>query len=374
MAGIYIHIPFCKKACHYCNFHFSTNLDLKDKIIAAIIKEIELRASFLPSKKIDTIYFGGGTPSLLSKTDLDSILNEIHKRYDCSLIKECTLEANPDDIDVEKIKQWLSLDINRLSIGIQSFFEEDLHYMNRAHTWKQAIECIPIAQDAGIQDLSIDLIFGYPLLTDEKWVSNIEHVVKYDVPHISGYALTVEPKTALQHQIQRNKVPDIDNEQSARQFVLLSNTLSSFGYEHYEISNYAKEGKRALHNSNYWNQVPYIGVGPSAHSYDGTVRQWNVANNAIYIKSIENNLVFYESETLSEADKANELIMIRLRQKEGLPLSFLTELMTKNQQEIFTKKVKQLEQDKLIIFDNNTIALSTQGKLYADSIAADLFV
>ena len=321
MAGIYIHIPFCKKACHYCDFHFSTSLRYKNELISHLLKEIELRKDYLQGETIDTIYFGGGTPSLLSQREVTLLLENVYKYFEVSKSVECTLEANPDDLSLEKIIEWKEAGINRLSIGVQSFFEEDLLYMNRSHEAIQAEKCIPLVREGGIENFSIDLIFGYPLLTDQKWKQNIETALQYHVPHLSCYAMTLEPKTALASFIKNQKTQPINNEQSASQFEYLMNRLEAEGYEHYEISNYALPGNRAVHNSNYWKGVSYLGVGPSAHSFCGSSRQWNAANNMKYIKSLDAGIIPFETEKLTDTQRLNEHIMTSLRTMEGLDVS-----------------------------------------------------
>ena len=273
MAGIYIHIPFCRKACHYCNFHFSTLLKGKNDFTQALLKEIELQNNYLQNEAIQTIYFGGGTPSLLEKNELFEIMKQLIQHYNIHEKAEITLEANPDDIDKEKLQEWKEAGVNRLSIGIQSFFEEDLKWMNRAHNAEQARNCISLAQQTGFDNLSVDLIYGTPTLTDEKWRENIGIAVTMNIAHLSCYALTVEPGTALQKMITQRKKEDIDTEKQARHFLLLTDWLEQSGYEHYEISNFAKPGYRSRHNSSYWSGEKYLGFGPSAHSFSGQYRQ-----------------------------------------------------------------------------------------------------
>ncbi|MEO6683424.1 MAG: radical SAM family heme chaperone HemW, partial [Ginsengibacter sp.] len=293
MAGIYIHIPFCKQACYYCNFHFSTSQALKSEIIQSLLREIELRTKSInknisiidAGEQIKTIYFGGGTPSLLSFDEINEIMSVIRSNYSVISEAEITLEANPDDITIEKLKEWKSAGVNRLSIGIQSFIERDLIWMNRVHNSRQALNCIELARLVGIPNFSIDLIFGTPGLTNEEWRNNVQRAIDLEVPHIACYALTVEPRTALKKMIQLKKKEDVNDDVQAEQFAILMEMMSQAGYEHYEISNFAKPGHRSKHNSSYWQGEKYIGLGPSAHSYNGQNRMWNVANNIIYIKS-----------------------------------------------------------------------------------------
>lgn len=374
MAGIYIHIPFCKKACHYCNFHFSTNLQAKNELIESLVSEIEIRKQYLNNERIDSIYFGGGTPSLLSSEDIALIMQSIKKHFYTIENLECTLEANPDDITIDKLWFWKENGINRLSIGIQSFFDEDLLYMNRSHNAMQAKECVQLAYHAGITNVSIDLIFGYPLLSDEKWESNLSEAFNLPVTHISCYAMTVEPKTALENFIRTSKERPIDAGQSARQFEYTMEQMGKHDFQQYEISNYAKKGSQAVHNSNYWRGIPYLGIGPSAHSFNGESRQWNISNNAIYIKSLQQGIIPFEIEILSQKYKLNEAIMVSLRMHNGLNISNLEanfpNRLDAKWYEAIDKKVKLGLLHKV----GNEIRLTIQGKLFADDIASDLFL
>jgi oxygen-independent coproporphyrinogen-3 oxidase len=374
MAGIYIHIPFCKKACHYCDFHFSTSLTYKNELIQQLLMEIELRKEYLKGDVVDTIYFGGGTPSLLSKGELIAILDKIHKTFRVHDTIECTLEANPDDLSNDTLIALKDAGINRLSIGIQSFFDEDLQYMNRSHDAAQAARCIDAARDAGIENVSIDLIFGYPLLSDDKWKQNIDTALTYEVPHLSCYAMTVEPKTALASFIKSKKTLPINHEQSASQFEYLMKALQTKGYEHYEISNYALSGKRAVHNSNYWKGIPYLGIGPSAHSFDGVSRQWNMANNMTYIKSLGEGIVPFEVEVLTETQQLNERIMTSLRTMEGFDMGYHKNKFSMEDAFAVDKTVQHFTQEGLLVVENDVIKLTQQGKLFADYVAGELFV
>jgi putative oxygen-independent coproporphyrinogen III oxidase len=378
MAGIYIHIPFCKQACYYCNFHFSTSMSLKDEMIAALVKEIELSSLYLLNDKnekeiIETIYFGGGTPSLLNKDDIKNLLNSIENNYTISKEAETTIEANPDDISNEKLSQWREAGINRLSIGIQSFKQKDLEWMNRAHNQMQGLESISLATDAGFKNFSVDLIYGTPGLTEEEWQLNVEQVMNSGVPHIACYALTVEPNTALQKMIALKKKTGVDADQQAKQFLLLMEWMKKAGYEHYEISNFARPGYRSRHNSSYWQGKKYIGIGPSAHSYNGNSRRWNVANNALYIQSIKNNIISFEEEKLTDTQKLNEYIMTSLRTIEGLNLKFIEEQFSlKERNRIEIAGVDYVKRN-LIVNQNENFVLTDEGKLFADGIASDLF-
>ncbi len=299
MAGIYLHIPFCKKACHYCDFHFSTSPVYKDQMVKALRNEIILRTAYTGTEVIETIYFGGGTPSVLSAEELGMLIHEITEYYPVSPSAEITLEANPDDLNPQKVKELRQTPVNRFSIGIQSFFEEDLKWMNRAHTAPEGHSSIKRVQDAGFENITADLIYGYPLLSDEKWKYNVRELIELQIPHISSYAMTVEPATALASFIQRGKQGPMNEAQSARQFEILMDELHSAGFEHYEISNFAKPGRHSRHNSNYWEGVNYIGIGPSAHSFNGDSRQWNVADNMKYIQALQGNKIPFEIEHLN---------------------------------------------------------------------------
>ncbi|MGN6533308.1 MAG: radical SAM family heme chaperone HemW [Ginsengibacter sp.] len=387
MAGIYIHIPFCKQACYYCNFHFSTSLVLKDEMVKSLIKEIQIRSkianqneenetAILSAKDeiIETIYFGGGTPSLLSQKEVHGILSAIKNNYKISDNAEITLEANPDDINFEKLTEWKNAGINRLSIGIQSFIERDLQWMNRAHNAKQAFDCINLAREAGFINFSIDLIFGTPGLTDEEWEENIQTVIDFNVPHISSYALTVEPKTALKKMIQLKKKENINNDLQAVQYAILMKALSEAGYQHYEISNFAKPGFRSQHNSSYWQGKKYIGIGPSAHSYNGKIRMWNKANNIYYLKSLAQNIIPFEMEILTETQKMNEYMMTSIRTVEGLDMDFLEKEFSIKEKIRIENVLKQKVKSEYYFIQNNKVILTDEGKLFADAIAVDLFL
>lgn len=375
MAGIYIHIPFCKQACHYCNFHFSASTKLVEPMVEAICKEIELQQYFFedPNQIIDTIYFGGGTPSLLPTQNTAQILATINKYFTLSPTIEVTLEANPDDISIEKLAAFKSMGINRLSMGVQSFVDEDLIWMNRAHRSEAAVEAIKLAQEVGISNISIDLIYGIPTLTNKNWIHNIDKAIAIGVQHLSCYALTVEPKTALSALIQKGAKEDIDTSVQAAHFnILLERTIQA-GYEQYEFSNFALKGFRSKHNTSYWQQKKYLGIGPSAHSFTGNSRQWNIANNALYISSIGNNAVPFESEKLSAATKYNEYMMTSLRTIEGCSYAYLEEKFG-NKAIVRTKKIAADYIDKCqLIEQGDYLQATAKGKFFLDGIAADFF-
>jgi oxygen-independent coproporphyrinogen-3 oxidase len=375
LAGIYLHIPFCKQACTYCNFHFTTSQRYKNEFVKAIIKEIDLQKDFLRNESIATIYFGGGTPSLLTIEEACLVLEKIKKEFSLEKNIEITLEANPDDISKEKLLGWKDIGINRLSIGIQSFFEEDLVWMNRAHNQQQAYKCIEDSLAAGFDNISIDLIYGSHLLSDERWEKNIAtSSINYKIPHLSCYALTVEEKTPLHKQILLKKTVDVDPDKQARHFMILMEKLKQNGYEHYEVSNFAMPGFRSRHNSSYWQGKKYLGLGPSAHSYDGIIRKWNVANNIKYIESINKGVVESETEVLTETQKFNEYIMISLRTKEGLNLETIKTNWGEDKLTTMKRRLEKFKEHNLVNAAGTTIQLTNEGMLMADGIASDLFV
>jgi oxygen-independent coproporphyrinogen-3 oxidase len=371
MAGIYIHIPFCKKACHYCNFHFSTTLHLMKPMVNAIAKEAQQRKQYI-AETIDTIYFGGGTPSILATNDTAFLLDEIRRIYNVNHIAEITLEANPDDITEEKLLAWKAIGINRFSLGIQSFVDAELQWMNRSHNAMQAKECIALIKKY-FNNYSIDLIFGSQLLTNEQWKENIQTALSFNPPHLSCYALTVEEKTALGKKVAKKSIVNIDNEKQAEQFEMLMQQLEAAGYNHYEISNYAKPNFESKHNSSYWKGKHYLGLGPSAHSFDGMSRSWNIANNALYITSIENETNVLETEILTATQQLNEYIMISLRTANGIDLNVIDQKWGKSMQERLLEKSTPWVQSAHIISTNDLLQLTKLGKLFADGIAADLF-
>ncbi len=373
MAGVYIHIPFCRKACHYCNFHFSTSLQLQKSFVTALLREIDLQQNYL-SEPVSTIYFGGGTPSILPAANINNIISRLEENFIIENNAEISLEANPDDISSEKLAEWTEIGVNRLSIGIQSFFQEDLLWMNRAHNAQQAFDSITLAQRAGFNNLTIDLIYGTPALSDENWEKNVKTAIALQIPHLSCYALTVEPKTALEKLIKQNAVADVDTEKQARHFELLMQWMKEAGYEHYEISNFAKTGFRSRHNSSYWQGKSYLGLGPSAHSFNGTSRQWNVANNALYIQSLSKGIVPFEAEVLTTEQQLNEYIMISLRTMEGISLQIVKQNFGKDKYEFLIKTAEPHLSRHHLTFENNYLKTTMKGKLLADGIAADLFV
>jgi oxygen-independent coproporphyrinogen-3 oxidase len=373
MSGIYIHIPFCRKACHYCNFHFSTQMQHLDAFVDALIKEIALQENYLNSP-IETLYFGGGTPSLLQQAHLDKIVNTLHKHFHLSDLKEFTLEANPDDISIEKTKYWKTAGVNRLSIGIQSFQQEALDWMNRAHTTQQSFLAIELAKAAGIDNISTDLIYGTPHLSDEALLKDIEILNEFQVPHISCYALTVEEKTALYSLIQKKKIENVDTEKQARHFEIVVDALNKNGYAHYEISNFAKPGHRSIHNTNYWKGIPYLGLGPSAHSYNVSSRQWNISNNPLYIQSIQEGNVPFEIEVLEEVTRYNEFMMISLRLLEGVDLEKVNTVFGTAYLKHTQNIMEALQKEDKLIQTTKGFAITKQARFLADGIASAFFI
>jgi oxygen-independent coproporphyrinogen-3 oxidase len=391
LPGIYIHIPFCKQACHYCNFHFSTSQGQKEKMVEAIVKEIETQPPLSPPKgeeitrseaeitaKLDreiisTLYFGGGTPSILNTDELKIIFEALHNRFVFAGDIEITLEANPDDITETKLQEWKALGINRLSVGIQSFVEAELVWMNRAHNAAESLLCIDKIKEAGFTNFSVDLIYGSPLLSDQDWKRNVDIVIEKNIPHISCYALTVEPKTALDKMIAQHKKENVDAEKQARQFLLLMDWMEEAGYEHYEISNFAKPGLRSKHNSSYWSGEKYYAFGPAAHAFDGKRRRWNVANNSLYIQSLQNNIIPFEEEVLTKTQQLNEYIMTSLRTMEGLDLDYVTKFFGEAECNRIKAAGNKYENTGKLKTVNSKLILTREGKLFADGIAADLF-
>lgn len=374
MAGIYIHIPFCKKACYYCDFHFSTSLRFKDKMVSSIIKEIKIQKHYFEQEKIETIYFGGGTPSLLNYSEINSILNEIYYNFNVIENPEITLEANPDDLKINKLEQLKKNNINRLSIGIQSFFDEHLKWMNRAHTSKNSIECLKNAKKIGFNNITIDLIYGMPNITNHQWKENIKQAINYNIPHISAYNLTLEKNTAYYSFVKKGIYKKPSDKKGAEQFSILIKELKKASYIHYEISNFAKKDNFSKHNSSYWKGKKYLGIGPSAHSFNGSVRHWNISNNKRYIDSIELGKPKYTIEELTNKDIVNEHLLLGLRTIWGCSLPFIQNKLTENTFNTFIldlekqKKISNIQQDK------NKIVITDKGKPFTDRIISDLFV
>lgn len=374
-AGIYIHIPFCKQACVYCNFHFSTSLKYKDDVLQAILAEIAMQRDYLQGRTIETVYFGGGTPSLLTADEINLIFDTIGENFTIGELKECTLEANPDDLDRQYLKALTHTPVNRLSIGVQSFRDEDLLYMKRAHNAQQADYAIKAAQDAGLSNISIDLIYGTPGLSDAAWKQNLDKVRSLGVQHFSAYALTVEERTALHHAIQKKKSAPVNPDQAAGQFEILMDKAPAMGYEHYEISNLALPSHYAVHNTNYWRGHYYLGLGPSAHSFNGAARRWNVANNLSYSKGIlQDKQPVFEEEMLTKTEHLNEYIMTSLRTMWGCDLQHIRQHWGNDYATLVEKSSHLFQEKKWLVQDEHKLLLTNAGKLFADRIAAELFV
>lgn len=373
MAGIYIHIPYCKQACHYCDFHFSTVLKHKNELIAALLQEIALQKSYLKGEKIESIYFGGGTPSLLTKEELASILESLDQHYDCTAVKETTIEVNPDDMSKAYLADLKSLGINRLSVGIQSFREEDLTWMNRSHNSKEALDCLENVKAVGFDSMSLDLIYGFPDLTVEAWKANIAKALSFDPEHISCYSLTVEEKTALAKFIAKGTYAALDDQQAIFHFNILMEEMRLKGYEHYEISNFAKPGKYALHNTGYWQRKKYLGLGPAAHSFNGEYRQWNINNNAKYIAALAKGELPYSQEKLEQPDQFNEYLMTSLRTMWGCDLEWIHAAFGEAVVQRLIKESKLLITAGFLYRDGKSLKLTKEGKFMADSISSQLF-
>ncbi|NQZ45195.1 MAG: radical SAM family heme chaperone HemW [Flavobacteriaceae bacterium] len=372
MAGIYLHIPFCKQACHYCDFHFSTNLKKKQDLLAAMEQEIAMRKDELDQAVVETVYFGGGTPSILSKEEIERLLATVNEYHRIAPGAEITLEANPDDLDLGKIEQLADSRINRLSIGIQSFFDTDLKLMHRAHNANEAKTCLERVSRF-FENNSIDLIYGIPGADDAQWLDNIEMALAFGMPHISSYALTVEPKTALKTFIDKGVVPDVDDEQAHRQFHLLVDRLEKEGYVHYELSNFGKPGFFSKNNSAYWQGKPYLGIGPSAHSFDGQRRAWNLRNNPTYIKKIQAGELPLTYETLSTTDRYNEYVMTGLRTIWGVSSDMVKSRFGPSYAQHLEVTAKRHIAEGLLFWDGDVLHVTKKGKFLADGLASDLF-
>ncbi|MFY8187091.1 MAG: radical SAM family heme chaperone HemW [Flavobacterium sp.] len=373
MLGIYIHIPFCKQACFYCDFHFSTSTKKKSEMIEAIQQELIMRKNEILNEPVETIYFGGGTPSLLSVSEINAIIETIFLHFEVVENPEITLEANPDDLSLLKIQMLASTKINRLSIGVQSFYEEDLRMMNRAHNAEEALQCLQWAKEY-FSNISIDLIYGVPEMSDERWQSNIQKALDLNVPHISSYALTVEPKTAFDHFIKKGIMQAPDDDVAQNHFHILVDMLENEGFVHYEISNFGREGWFSKNNTAYWQGKKYLGVGPSAHSFDGQNRSWNVKNNALYIQKINDGHQPSESETLTKTDLYNEYVMTGLRTIWGVSLLKISNDFGKMYLEYFLKQAKPYLEEHLLFEDDQIIRTTKKGKFLSDGIASDLFL
>lgn len=374
MSGIYLHIPFCKKACHYCDFHFSTSLQNKEAFISALLKEIKNRASYLEDQKINTIYFGGGTPSLLSKDELLLIISKIKQVFNVQPKAEITLEANPDDLSQEKTKEFFEIGINRLSIGIQTFQDDILLKLNRSHTSSQATDCIKNARESHFQNINIDLIFGLPGSTLNSFKIDVDKLIDLNPEHISAYWLTIEEKTVFGNWHKKGKLQSLEDQVALQQWSYLKKRLNSAGYIQYEISNFSKPSLESNHNSNYWKGINYLGLGPSAHSFNGFERSWNISNNAKYISSIQKEEQYITTEVLSREDKINEHIMTRLRTVWGIDLPYLKDTLNFDLLQSHKVTLEHHLNTNEILINNNCITLTDKGQQFADQIASNLFI
>ena len=373
MAGIYLHIPFCKQACYYCDFHFSTNQATKNEMSSAISQELHLRREYLGGDAVNTIYFGGGTPSVLSAEEIIKLLNVIREEFRVSDTTEVTLEANPDDLTSAKLDELFAAGVNRLSIGVQSFDDGILTFLHRPHSGAEAIQCIENARNSGFQNISIDLIYGIPGQSLEQWEHTMDQALKLQPEHLSAYSLTIEEKTVFGRWAAKGKLQPADEELAASHLVALVGKFTMHNFEHYEISNFARPGFISQHNSNYWRNEKYLGVGPSAHSFDRNTRQYNISNNALYLKSLSEGKIPFEIETLSREDQINDYILTGLRTKWGINIDQIKteyhyDLMRTN-----ATYVNDLVTRKLGIVNGTTLVLTEQGKMIADKIASDLF-
>ncbi len=373
MAGLYLHIPYCRQKCHYCNFYSLASAKHRNEIVEAMKIEMALNKGFFGGEPLQTIYLGGGTPSILPVSQLDDLIRIVISIFGIVKEPEITVEANPDDVTDEWLAALATTPANRLSMGIQSFNDADLHYLNRVHSAAQAKASIAKALRTGYSNLSIDLIYGIPTLTDEQWIENINTAIMLNIPHISAYALTVEPGTALDHLIRKGKYTPVDDDKAASHFALLMESLGKAGYEHYEISNFALPGRYSRHNTAYWNGSKYLGIGPSAHSFTGRARRWNVANLGSYIKGVSAGSGFYESEELTTAQQFNEYVMTSLRTMWGIDPRHVEQQFGQDFYKHLTEQAKHPMEQGWLIFDDDKLKLTSTGKLFADRIAAGLF-
>jgi len=374
LASIYIHIPYCKQACTYCDFHFRISQKDKEEMLKSIEKEIEMRQSYLNDSTISSIYFGGGTPSMLNKAEIQSLIHTIYNSFKIDTDAEITLECNPDNLNKKKLLELKKIGITRLSIGIQSFDDSDLKFMNRSHNAKEALSCIQFAKEVGFENITIDLIYGLPKQSNEKWKKNLTQMLALDIQHFSAYSLTVEPKTKLKHLIDKKLITPLDDKVTVEHFNTLVDIASENNFVHYEISNFGKEGFFSNHNTSYWKNKHYLGIGPSAHSFNGISRQWNVASNKEYIKKLNEDDSYFEVEQLSDTQQYNEYIFTALRTIWGVELEYINNQFGQEAINYFKKQVINWENKDHIKNEDGIYTLTKQGKLYADAIASDLFI
>ena len=370
MPGLYLHIPFCRRACTYCDFHFSTSLGTKDRVLKAMARELEERAPGFDHGPLTSIYFGGGTPSLLEPRELEALLDRVRRPFTVDPEAEVTLEANPDDITAGRLAAWRQLGITRLSLGTQSFREDRLRFMGRAHTAPDALRSIDLIANAGFRSWTIDLIYGLPGMDRAEWDEQLTIALDHGMPHLSAYCLTVEPRTALAHQVANGTVVPATDTDTAAQFDRLMDRMEAAGFLHYEISNFGLPGHLAVHNRSYWTGTPYLGIGPSAHSFDGGTRRWNVAHNMRYVQGVEAGIRYWEEETPSPQERTNELLLTGLRTAEGVVLSGLPGDVLREHGDVIRRYVEQGQ----LVHTDGRIALTRTGKHVADRIASDLFL
>ena len=373
MSGIYIHIPYCKQACHYCDFHFSTSMKTKNEMIDCIVKEMDIRESEF-SKKIDSLYIGGGTPSLMTNLELETIFNGLEKKMSIGDIKEITIEINPEDLISEKLEFYKEIGINRLSIGIQSMNNNILKWMNRSHDTNQVINGLNNTKDAGFENISLDFIYGTPKNLSRNYKAELLEILKFNPTHFSCYHLTIEDGTYFGHLEKKKKIKRIEDDVSQEEFLWISEKLKSKNYQHYEISNFAVQGKESFHNSNYWNQSSYIGLGPGAHSFRNSTRRWNISNNRLYIKNIKAGIPYFEQEVLSPYDIVNEKIMLGLRTLNGLDKDHVFSIVPQAIKEGIESKLNTFLKDEILLSTNNIISMNPEKWLLSEYVSRELFI
>jgi oxygen-independent coproporphyrinogen-3 oxidase len=373
MAGIYIHIPFCKKKCHYCNFFSSPSQKHREDIVPALIKEIELQKDYL-NEEISSIYFGGGTPSLLTFEEINQLIDAVKQNYTCNPEAEITLEINPDDVSPEKVSAWKQTKVNRMSLGVQSFYANDLKYLNRVHEEGQSEKAIELLQEAGYKNLSIDLIYGQPSLGMGHWRENLKKTLSFNIPHISAYLLTVEPNTNLEFLIKKGKLATPSEAEAINEFHVLCEFMRENQFIHYEISNFCQPGFISRHNSSYWNNTPYLGIGPSAHSFNRDSRQWNCSNIAEYVEKIQQNILPFEHEVLTIEQKYNEYVMTAIRTIQGINTHFILQNFGEKYVDFFLKQVNKLDTSHWFTIHDGNYVLTDNGMLFSDLISSSLFI
>ena len=373
MSGIYIHIPYCKQACHYCDFHFSTSMKNKKEMIDCIVKEMDIRKGEF-SKKIDSVYIGGGTPSVMNNLELETIFNGLEKKISIGDIKEITIEINPEDLTSEKLEFYKEIGINRLSIGIQSMNNNILKWMNRSHDKNQIINGLYTVKEVGFENISLDFIYGTPENLSRDYKDELLEIIKFNPAHLSCYHLTIEDGTYFGHLEKKSKIKRIEDDVSQKEFQWISEKLKSKNYQHYEISNFALQGKQSFHNSNYWNQSSYIGLGPGAHSFRNSTRRWNISNNRLYMKNIKAGVPYFEQEVLSPYDLVNEKIMLGLRTLNGLDKDYIFSIVPRSIKEVIESKLNTFLKDEILISTNNIISMNPEKWLLSEYVSRELFI